>query len=131
MKMTNNIFNIHNIGGSAIKDDKTYLLKDNKTLKNLVLSSTLLKPNKETRGHSHEGQEEVYYFVDGEGQMILGEESFHVASGDVVLIPDGVFHKVINPSLNKFLYFTDLKPADFILFLSSSCVGNKSILSFR
>ena len=103
-KMSNNIFNIHDIGGSVIKDNKTYLLKDNKTLKNLVLSSTLLKPNEETRGHSHEGQEEVYYFVDGHGQMTLGEESFHVASGDVVLIPDGVFHKVINPT-TEHLYF--------------------------
>jgi len=36
--------------------------------------------------------------------MTLGEESFHVASGDVVLIPDGVFHKVINPT-TEHLYF--------------------------
>jgi len=104
-KMPNNKYKIHDVGGSVIKDNKTYLLKDNKTLKNLVLTSTLLKPDKETRGHSHVGQEEIYYFIDGEGEMILGEESFDVVAGDVVLIPDGVFHKVINPSLNRFLYF--------------------------
>ena len=34
--------NIHDIGGEVVKDNETYLLKDNKTLKNLVLSSTLL-----------------------------------------------------------------------------------------
>ena len=96
MKMTNNIFNIHDIGGSVIKDNKTYLLKDNKTLKNLVLSSTLLKPNEETRGHSHEGQEEVYYFIRGEGEMQVDEERFPVKAGDVICIEDGEFHRVFN-----------------------------------
>ena len=56
-----------NIGGEIVKDNETYLLRDNKCLKNLVVSSTLLLPGKETRGHSHAGQEEVYFFVDGKG----------------------------------------------------------------
>ena len=87
---------INNIGGEIVKDNETYLLKDNKHLKNLVVSSTLLLPGKETRGHSHDGQEEVYNFVYGYGNMILGDEAFPVAGGDMVLIPDGVFHKVQN-----------------------------------
>ena len=49
--------NICDIEGEIVKDNETYLLKDNKTLKNLVLSSTLLHPGKETRGHAHDGQE--------------------------------------------------------------------------
>ncbi len=32
----------HDIGGEVIKDNEVYLLKDNKTLNNLVLSSTCL-----------------------------------------------------------------------------------------
>jgi len=87
---------INNIGGEIVKDNETYLLKDNKHLKNLVVSSTLLKPGKETRGHSHEGQEEVYFFQYGYGEMTLGEETFSVAGSDVVLIPNGMFHKVKN-----------------------------------
>lgn len=87
-------YNIMDIGGDVIKDNETYLLKDNKTLNNLVVSSTALKPKMSTRGHKHEGQEEVYYFVKGSGRMELDEESFMVKSGDVVLIEDGVFHRV-------------------------------------
>jgi oxalate decarboxylase/phosphoglucose isomerase-like protein (cupin superfamily) len=89
----------HNIGGEVVKDNETYLLKDNKTLKNLVLSSTKLYRNQSTRGHRHEGQEEVYFFVQGSGKMIVGEETsepFAVTPGDIVLIPDGAFHRVIN-----------------------------------
>ena len=70
------------------------MLKDDKLLNNLVLSTTDLKPNKSTRGHHHAGQEEVYYFVKGGGTMELNEINFPVKPGDVVLIEDNVFHRV-------------------------------------
>ena len=89
-------FNIHDVGGEVVKDNDTYLLKDNKTLNNLVLSSTKLYRGQATRGHSHAGQEEVYFFVQGTGMMIVDEEKFRVNAGDVILIPDGAFHRVIN-----------------------------------
>jgi mannose-6-phosphate isomerase-like protein (cupin superfamily) len=89
-------FDINDVGGEIVKDNETYLLKDNKTLKNLVLSSTELFVGRSTRGHSHPGQEEVYFFVNGNGTMIVGEQRFSVSAGDVVLIPDGEFHQVIN-----------------------------------
>lgn len=91
--------NIHDIGGEVVKDNETYLLKDNKYLNNLVLSSTKLYREQSTRGHRHPGQEEVYIFVQGFGKMIVGEETsepFEVKAGDIVLIPDGAFHRVIN-----------------------------------
>lgn len=84
------------IGGDIVKDNETYLLKDNKTLKNLVLSSTKLYRGQATRGHNHPGQEEVYFFVQGTGIMIVDEEHIRVVAGDIILIPDGAFHKVIN-----------------------------------
>ena len=95
---------IYNIGGETIKDNETYVLKDNKTLNNLVVSSTELHGLQSTRGHRHEGQEEVYYFVSGTGEMELDDEKFEVQGGDVVLIKDGVFHRVHNTSNTK-LYF--------------------------
>ena len=47
------------IGGEIIKDTSQYLLKDNKFGDNLVLSSTFLRANQFTNGHTHEGKEEV------------------------------------------------------------------------
>lgn len=101
-------YRLMNIGGEVIKDNETYVLKDNKDLKNLVLSSTELKPGQSTRGHRHSGQEEVYIFVQGFGKMIVGDEDskpFHVEFGDVVLIPDGAFHRVFNESKTSSCYF--------------------------
>ena len=88
----------HDIGGEVVKDNETYLLKDNRTLNNLVLSSTCLYRGQMTRGHSHAGQEEVYIFVSGHGEMEVDEESLLVRPGDIILIPDGAFHRVHNPS---------------------------------
>lgn len=95
---------IYDIGGEVVKDNETYVLKDNTALKNLILSSTELKPNQSTRGHSHAGQEEVYYFVSGSGEMEIDDCRFNVQGGDVVLIPDGAFHRVHNPSNTPFYF---------------------------
>lgn len=82
------------IGGTIVKEDDRYIVKDNKSLKNLIISSTDLKPNKSTTGHKHAGQEEVYFFVRGSGIMELDNIKINVNPGDVVPISDGVFHKV-------------------------------------
>ena len=50
------LFNNHDVGGEVVKDNETYLIKDNKTLKYLVLSSTSLRKGMMTRGHAHPGQ---------------------------------------------------------------------------
>lgn len=92
-------YSTSDIGGEVVKSNEVYILKDNKDLNNLVLSSTLLYRGQQTTGHRHTGQEEVYFFVRGFGKMIVGEETtepFPVGQGDIVLIPDGAFHRVIN-----------------------------------
>ena len=97
------IFNIKDIGGVIAKQDERYVVKDNTILKNLVVSSTRMQPNKSTSGHKHEGQEEVYYFIEGTGRMEIDNNWFPVNPGDVVLIQDGVFHRV--HSASEELYF--------------------------
>jgi mannose-6-phosphate isomerase-like protein (cupin superfamily) len=94
--MTQLKYTQHDIGGEVVKDNETYLLKDNRTLKNLILSSTRLYRGQSTRGHTHVGQEEVYFFVQGTGIMQIDEERYRVNAGDVMLIPDGAFHRVTN-----------------------------------
>ena len=80
-----------------IRSTDVYDVHDFKFLEHLVVSMTHLDPSKATSGHSHEGEEEVYAFLEGRGEMQLGKERFPVAKGDVVLISGGKFHKVFNP----------------------------------
>ena len=90
---------IDDIGGEIAKQDDRYTVIDNTTLNNLVVSSTDLKANKSTSGHAHVGQEEVYNFVKGTGKMEMIDlngkhHDKEVGPGDVILIPDGWFHRV-------------------------------------
>lgn len=94
-------FHVKNIGGQLVKDNSQYTLHDNKRLNNLVLSSTKLYGGQQTNGHCHDGQEEVYFFIKGSGEMIIREKGqmdcrFEVNKGDVIIIPDGAFHQVFN-----------------------------------
>ena len=83
--------------GEVIRQTEVYKVMDIKKLEHLVISMTVLHPKKETKGHSHEGKEEVYFFREGSGTMQLDEEKFGVKAGDAVLIPAGSFHRVFNP----------------------------------
>ena len=87
---------IWDIGGEVVKEDERYIVKDNTELNNLVVSSTRLNAKKTTSGHRHAGQEEVYIFVRGFGQIELDHRIIDVKAGDTILIQDNVFHKVHN-----------------------------------
>ena len=81
---------------TVIKSNETYDVIDNTNLKNLVVSKTILHAGKQTSGHNHTGQEEVYIFIKVEVTMIVGTNTFEVKAGDTILIPDGDFHQVHN-----------------------------------
>jgi oxalate decarboxylase/phosphoglucose isomerase-like protein (cupin superfamily) len=105
MKLSGNF----DVDGLLAKEDERYQVIDNNFLKNLVLSSTKLNPGHSTSGHKHSGQEEIYIFIKGSGEMSLvhpnkKEDTFLVSKGDIVLIEDDVHHKVSNTSKDE-LYF--------------------------
>jgi len=102
MKVTNEN---HELQGNLIKSDDTYKIIDNTILGCMAISSTDLYPGKNTRGHSHIGQEEVYMFVNGTGYMTIGDEDVEVSAGSIVAIPDGAFHKVYNTDTDDVLRF--------------------------
>jgi mannose-6-phosphate isomerase-like protein (cupin superfamily) len=45
--------------------------------------------------HNHE-QEEIYFMVEGTGEMCLGEERRTVTAGQAVYVPSGIFHQLTN-----------------------------------
>tara|TARA_Y100000034_G_scaffold136800_1_gene215893 strand:+ start:18426 stop:18773 length:348 start_codon:yes stop_codon:yes gene_type:complete len=89
-------FNNWHINKTLIKDTDQYEIYDNTTLNNLTVSETKLRAGKSTNGHRHKSQEEVYIFTEGSGEMELDYNVFSVTRGDIVLVPDNVFHKVHN-----------------------------------
>jgi glycerol-3-phosphate cytidylyltransferase len=91
-----NRVSIHDIKGMVMKDDETYRLVDNTSLSNLTVSTTELHAGKSTRGHKHDGLDEVYIILKGKGIIELDGVKLEIKSDDVILINEGVFHRLHN-----------------------------------
>lgn len=86
-----------------VKKDERYEVYDI-SMERLVASNTVLHPEKATTGHAHGDVEEVYYFAQGEGEMLLGNKRMKVREGDLILIPKGTFHRVYNTGSTDFVF---------------------------
>ena len=64
--------------------------------KNFCLGYVTLEPNGGQVPWHNQEQEEVYFVVEGTGEMCLGEERHPLTSGQIVSIPPGQFHQLTN-----------------------------------
>jgi len=76
------------------KKDDRYEIYD-LPMGDFTFSVTRLYPDKATTGHTQEDKE-VYYFIDGYGHIQVGEDDVNVEPGDIVVIPEGAFHRVFS-----------------------------------
>jgi mannose-6-phosphate isomerase-like protein (cupin superfamily) len=63
---------------------------------NFSLGYVTLDPNGGQVPWHNQEQEEVYFVLDGTGEMCLGDERQTVTTGQAVFIPPGVFHQMTN-----------------------------------
>jgi len=72
------------------------MLLDQRTLKELgFLAIGTLEPNKELEAH-RDPFEEIYFMMQGTGEMRVDEESKQVGPGDATWIPTGSLHSLFN-----------------------------------
>lgn len=57
-----------------------------------------LKPGQSQKPHSHSGADKIYYVLEGEATVQIGEEEQTLGPGRIVLAPSGVLHGVRNAS---------------------------------
>ena len=63
---------------------------------NFSLGYVVLEPNGGQVPWHNQDQEEIYFLLEGTGEMCLGEERQGVTAGQAVYIPPGVFHQLTN-----------------------------------
>jgi mannose-6-phosphate isomerase-like protein (cupin superfamily) len=63
---------------------------------NFAMVNVTLEPNGGQVPWHNQEQEEIYFIVEGEGEMCLGEERRAVKAGQAAYIPSGVFHQLTN-----------------------------------
>ncbi len=65
----------------------------------LVLMS--LKPGEDIGTEVHTENDQFFRFEAGEGKVIVGETEYSVVDGDVVIVPAGTEHNIINISTTE------------------------------
>lgn len=68
------------------------------------------EPGQEHKAHAHEGQDKLYFVLDGSGEVTVGDETELLTAGDLALAPAGVMHAVKNPGPNRLVVLTILAP---------------------
>ncbi len=68
------------------------------TGKNLQLVLMSLKPNEDIGMEVHTDNDQFFRFEKGQGKVIIGETEYKVGDGDVVIVPSGTQHNIINTS---------------------------------
>jgi len=63
---------------------------------NFSLGHVVLEPNGGQVPWHNQEQEEIYFIVEGAGEMCLGTEKVQVQTGQTVYIPPRVFHQLTN-----------------------------------
>jgi len=90
---------------SLVKKSDRYEVYD-LGLENLVVSMTVLYKGKSTTGHFHNDAEEINFFIEGEGKMQLDNRKEDITSGNIVLIPRGIFHRVFNKEKSNLIFLS-------------------------
>jgi mannose-6-phosphate isomerase-like protein (cupin superfamily) len=71
---------------------------ENVFVKNLfsdtLMSSFLIVIKKDVAAHKHLQHSEHVYVLSGEGELLLGEQKFHIKAGDLVFIPKNTVHQL-------------------------------------
>ncbi len=60
------------------------------------VAEELLPPGAAVTPHLHRETEEVYYIIDGSGEMTVGDDCKTVAAGDAIYIPRDTVHTLRN-----------------------------------
>jgi mannose-6-phosphate isomerase-like protein (cupin superfamily) len=80
-------------------------------VRNQSLAEATLEPGQATERHYHGEAEEIYYVVEGTGELELDGERRQVTVGDAVLIPPGARHQIRADASGRLRFLCCCAPA--------------------
>lgn len=91
------IHNIDRVPAFATKDGseiRELLAHRNSCIQKQSLAEARLPPGAATAPHYHPATEEIYYILEGTGQMTIAGQLCAVGPGDAIAIPPGAVHTI-------------------------------------
>jgi mannose-6-phosphate isomerase-like protein (cupin superfamily) len=89
----------------SLREARPFTTADGSTIRSLLdlttapvqnqsLAEATLRPGGATARHYHRASEELYFVLDGRGEMEVDGERASVGPGEAVLIPAGAWHQI-------------------------------------
>lgn len=98
------VVDIRNVEGERRDPPRTsWILVSEKTVgaKNLALGVNETDPGSMVPEHMHETEEEVMFFLEGEGKFVTETEEIDIRPGICIYNPPGGKHKILNTGKTK------------------------------
>jgi len=76
-----------------------------------TLTESMVLPNGGPPMHVHQREDEAFWVLEGELEVIVGEQAFTVPTGGYVQLPRGVPHRFLNRAATPARFLTLLVPA--------------------
>jgi mannose-6-phosphate isomerase-like protein (cupin superfamily) len=68
------------------------------------------EPGQQHALHTHAGQDKLYYVVEGQGIVLVGEEETSISAGDLVLAKADEPHSLRNPGSQRLVVMAIMAP---------------------
>jgi mannose-6-phosphate isomerase-like protein (cupin superfamily) len=94
--------------GSQIRE---LLAHRNSCIRNQSLAEAALPEGASTTPHKHLVTEEIYFILEGEGEMQIDQEYHKVIPGDAIAIPPGSVHQITNSGRGLLRFLCCCAPA--------------------
>ncbi|MBI5135936.1 MAG: cupin domain-containing protein [Nitrospirae bacterium] len=69
-----------------------------------------LEPGQAQKAHAHDGEDKVYYVLEGAGTVVVGNEESAIAAGQIVIAPAGVSHGITNGASGRMKVLVFMAP---------------------
>lgn len=93
--------------GSEIRE---LLAHRNSCIQKQSLAEARVAPGQATQPHYHPQTEEIYYILQGQARMWIGQEYRDVGIGDAIAIPPGTAHQITNTGERTLLFLCCCAP---------------------
>jgi len=94
---------------NSLASASPFTTKDGSTIRELhhtqaqSLAEANLDPGETTQRHYHRASEEIYFVLEGEGELEIDGERRRIRPGDAALIRPGAWHECVAVSQLRFL----------------------------
>jgi quercetin dioxygenase-like cupin family protein len=69
-----------------------------------------LEPGQSQKVHSHDGSDKVYYVMEGQGKVTVGNDEKVLSQNEITMAPSGQDHGVLNHSDDKLVLLVFMAP---------------------